>query len=186
MTNKSETEALASYLKSEEQWLRDVQRERGGQVNIETLGEKMVTALVVAFQGGDEVTSNRGKAFFDMVFGMAGEYALALGDEAVMLRSFLQGIGDSMVDFGIQIGEMPKETDFEDGRIATRIAGGMLARHLRVALTWMDAKWAVKNLREQMAVIESVDEVHMQKFVGGIRNELVRKGIIENDKQVIR
>ncbi len=182
MINNNETEALGKYLASERLWLSDVQRERGGRIYLETLGEKMVTALAVAFQGGDVETSNRGRAFFDMVFGMAGEYASVLGDEAVMLRSFLLGIGDSMVDFGIQIGEMPKETDFEDGWVAARVAGGMLARHLRVALVWMDTRWAVKNLREQMAVIESVEEVHLQKFVAGIRGELIQRGIIEENE----
>jgi hypothetical protein len=78
MINKSETEALRRYLASERLWLLDVQREMGGRIYLETLGEKMVVALAVAIQGGDEATASRGRAFFDMVFGKAGEYAFVL------------------------------------------------------------------------------------------------------------
>ena len=184
MIKNKESEALGKYLASERLWLLDVQREMGGRIYLETLGEKMVTALVVALQGGDEETSNRGKAFIDMVFGMAGEYALEIKDEAAMLRSFLRGFGDSIADCGVQVSEMPIEMGLEDDRTA-RTAGGNLARHLRVALAWMDAKWAVKNLWEQIALVESSEEVHLQKFVGGIKRELVQRGIIQNDKREI-
>lgn len=177
MTNNSETEALRKYLTSEELWLRDVQREMGGRVYIETLGEKMVTALDVVFQGGDEATINRGLASFDMDFRMACEYALELKGEAVMLRSFLRGFGDSIADTGIQISEMPIDVSLEDDRTA-RYAGRSLAGNLRVGMVWMETKWAAKNLREQIANIESIEEVHLQKFVGGIKNELVRIGIM--------
>ena len=183
MTNNNEREALANYLKSEEQWLRDVQREQGGRIYLETLGEKMVTALVVAYQGGDEATIDRGLASFDMVFGMAGEYALTIKDEAAMLQSFLVGFRDSMVYSGIQIGELPKGTDFDGDRTAAFVAGATLARHLRVVMVWTDAKRAVKNLREQIALVESSEEVHLQRFVGGIKRELVQRGIIQNDKR---
>ncbi|MBI2325771.1 hypothetical protein HYU91_00045 [Candidatus Collierbacteria bacterium] len=183
MINKSETEALRRYLASERLWLLDVQREMGGRIYLETLGEKMVTALVVAYQGGDEATIDRGLASFDMVFGMAGEYALTIKDEAAMLQSFLVGFRDSMVYSGIQIGELPKGTDFDGDRTAAFVAGATLARHLRVVMVWTDAKWAVKNLREQIALVESSEEVHLQKFVAGIRSKLVRRGILENEIQ---
>jgi len=182
MIKHKESEVLGKYLTSEELWLRDVQRERGGRVYLETLGEKMVIALAVALQGGDEATANRGRALFDMVFGMAGEYALMLGDEALSLRIFLRGVGDSMADSGVQISEMPEAMGVESDDPAYR-AGMMLARHLRVVMVWTDTKWAVKNLREQIAMIESVDEVRLRKFVSGIRNGLVQRGIIENEKR---
>lgn len=152
MTNKSETEALGKYLTSEELWLRDVQRERGGRVYIETLGERMVSTLVVAIQGGDEATVNRGMASFDMIFGMACEYALEIKDEAVMLRSFLRGIGDIM-----------------------------LAVHLWAAVD-EGSNWAIGYLQKQTAKIESIEEVHLRKFMGGIKNELIRRGLLESSE----
>ncbi len=182
MTNNNETEALGKYLASERLWLSDVQREQGGRIYLETLGEKMVTALAVALQGGDVETGNRGRAFFDMVLGMAGEYALEIKDEAALLGSFLQGFRDSVADFGIQISEMPEALGIGGDNPAYQ-AGSMLARHLRTALVWTDMKWAVKNLQEQMAMIETVEEVHLRKFVAGIKNGLVQRGIIQNEKR---
>jgi|SRR3989344_1844408 len=182
MIKNKESEALGKYLASERLWLLDVQREMGGRIYLETLGEKMVTALVVALQGGDEETSNRGRALFNMVFGMAGEYVLVLGDEAVMLRSFLRGIGEAVAEYGVQISE-GLETLGIGGDDSAYQAGTMLARYLRTAMVWTDMKWAVNNLQEQIALVGSTEEVHLQRFVGGIRNELVRRGIIQNEKR---
>lgn len=65
-TRKEESEVLSKYLSGEETWLREVQRERGGQVYIETLGEKTVEALMRVVQGGDEVAVSQGMALLGL------------------------------------------------------------------------------------------------------------------------
>lgn len=165
-------EALRKYLTSEELWLRDVQRERGGQVFIETLGEKMVMALAVVIQGGNAETVNRGLALFNMIFGMIREYVAEIRSETGGLESYLEGMEMAMLD------DVYRE-DVEGDSI--RESGFDMAIDLYNAIGGVEQ--AMGRLQDWAAKIETVEEVHLRKFMSGIKNELVRRGILEDEKQ---